>query len=51
VAAGVGALVGIIGVVIQVLPRFFQQNGEVLAATVPAEIALAVVLLLWERQT
>jgi hypothetical protein len=50
IAAGVGAAFAIIGVIIQVLPAFFQQNGEILAATVPAEVALAIVLLLWQRQ-
>ncbi len=50
IAAGVGALLAVIGVVAQVLPGLFQQNGEILAATVPAEIALAVVLLLWQRE-
>lgn len=50
IVTGVGALIAVIGVVIQVLPSFYQQNGEILAATVPAQIALAIVMLLWERQ-
>ena len=49
IVTGVGALIGVIGVVLQVLPSFYQQNGEILAATVPAQVALAVVMLLWER--
>ena len=50
IVTGIGAGIAIAGVIVQVLPGFFQQNGEILAATVPAEIALAVVMLLWHLQ-
>lgn len=51
IVVGAGALIALIGVVAQVLPALDQQNGEILAATVPAHVALAIVMLLWERRT
>lgn len=50
IVTGMGAVIAIAGVIIQALPGFNQQNGEILAATAPAGIALAVVMLLWYMQ-
>lgn len=49
VGAAVAAL-ALLGFVLQLLPALDQQNGEVLAATLPAHLALAAVLYLWTRQ-
>lgn len=48
--AGTIAALGLLGVLLQVLPALNQQNGEVLAATVPGHIGLAIVLELWRRE-
>ncbi len=49
-AAAIAGL-AVLGTLLQVLPGLDQQNGEILAATVPAHVALAGVLYLWkERQ-
>jgi hypothetical protein len=49
-AAAVLAGIGVLGVVLQVLPGLDQQNGEILALTVPVHVALALVCYLWWRQ-
>ncbi|MGH7444973.1 MAG: hypothetical protein ACREKM_08860, partial [Longimicrobiales bacterium] len=50
VAAAIAAL-GVLGVLLQVLPGLNQQNGEMLAATVPGHVTLATVLWLWGRNS
>lgn len=48
--AGTIAALAALGVLLQVLPGLDQQNGEILALTVPVHIALAAVLYLWWRE-
>lgn len=50
VAAAALAGVGVLGAVLQVLPALDQQNGGILALTLPIHLAAAVVLFLWGRQ-
>ena len=49
-AAAALAGLAIAGVLLQALPGLDQQNGEILALTVPAHVALAVVMYFWWRQ-